>query len=311
MLKAVSKIRDLIWNGIVCWLSFEKFNKHMPLSDFERLRFELRPGDVLLVEGRSKISEIIKAITQSVWTHSFLYLGRIHDIDDPELRKHILKFYSATSDDQLIIESLLGSGTIVDTLEKYNGEHLRICRPKGIARIDSQRVIEYSVHQLGTDYNVRHLLDLARFMFPYTILPPRWRSTLFEHNAGRPTKTVCSTMLAEAFARVHFPIRPVLRKNAEGKIKLYRRNTNLVTPPDFDYSPYFDVIKYPMMDFDELAIYRKLPWDKSGVHFDESDDHFETAIDDLTQVDVPANNDIVETEVTTNEPASSKTTGHS
>jgi len=316
MLKIAVKIRDLIWNGIVHWLSHEKPNKQVPLSDFERLRYELRPGDVLLVEGRSKVGEIIKAITQSVWTHSMLYLGRLHDIDNPELREHILKYFPATADDQLIIESLLGSGTIVDTLDKYKGEHLRICRPKGITRIDSQKVVEYAVHQLGTDYNVRHLLDLARFMFPYHILPRRWRSSLFEHNAGRPTKTVCSTMMAEAFAKVHFPIRPVLRKDSDGKVKLYRRNTNLVTPPDFDYSPYFDVIKYPLLDFDELAIYRKLPWDKSGVQFDSSDNRFEATIVDAIpevsdQVEISANDDMVEGETTAHVAESRENTGRS
>ena len=73
-------------------------------------------------------------------------------------------------------------------------------------------------------------------------------------------------MMAEAFALVHFPIRPVLHQDDEGKLRMYRRNSNLITPPDFDYSPYFDVIKYPLLDLDDLAVYKKLPWDRSGVH---------------------------------------------
>ena len=274
MLWPFNKIRDFFWNEIVTWLTYEGDNPKVPLSDFDKLRYELRPGDVLLVEGRSNVSDIIKAVTQSIWTHSFLYIGRLHDIDDPDVRKRIEKFYSCTPDEQLIIESLLGQGTIIHPLENYNGEHLRICRPQSLTRQDAQRVINYAVYQLGVDYNVRYVLDLFRFMFPYWWIPKRWVSTLFEHNAGRPTKTVCSVMMAEAFASVHFPIRPVLHQDDQGNLVLFRRNTRLMTPSDFDYSPYFDVIKYPLIDLDELAVYRKLPWDRSGVHCNDIGDCF-------------------------------------
>lgn len=276
MLKLISKTRNAIWNKFVQWLARERETSQLPLSDFDRMRYELRPGDVLLVEGRSKVSDIIKIITQSIWTHSALYIGRLHDIDDPELRKHLQKFYTGSADDQMIIESLLGQGTIIDKLEKYRHDHVRICRPRGLTRPDAQTVSHYAIRQLGTDYNVRQLLDLARFMFPYGLLPRRWRSSLFEHNAGRPTKTVCSTMMAEAFATVHFPIRPVLHQDEDGKVRMYRLNSRLITPADFDYSPYFDVIKYPMLDFDELAVYKKLPWDRSGVHWNISGGVFVT-----------------------------------
>lgn len=237
----------------------------MPLSDFDRLRYEIRPGDVILVEGRSPVSEIIKTITLSNWTHSSIYIGRLHNIDDPALRNYIQKFYHGGMDDQLIIESQLGEGTIVDNISKYRDDHLRICRPTSITRSDSQKVIAYSINSLGTNYNVRQILDLARFLFPYAILPRRWRSSLFEHNAGTPTHTVCSTMMAEAFASVHYPILPVLHRNEEGQLMMYKRNTQLITPKDFDYSPYFDVIKYPILDFDELAIYQRMPWGKEGI----------------------------------------------
>ena len=57
---------------------------------------------------------------------------------------------------------------------------------------------------------------------------------------------------------------------------MFRRNSKLITPPDFDYSPYFEIIKYPMLDFDELAVYKKLPWDRSGVHCSTVGDCFVT-----------------------------------
>lgn len=41
------------------------------------LRDRLRPGDVLLVEGKGRISGGIKYLTQSTWSHSALYVGPI------------------------------------------------------------------------------------------------------------------------------------------------------------------------------------------------------------------------------------------
>lgn len=269
-----TRLNNFLWDKFVAWLTYESPHYKTPLTSFERLRYELRPGDVILVEGRSNVAEIIKSITQSMWTHSFFYIGRLHDIDDPMLRDHIQKYRHCSPDEQLIIEAVLGKGIIVSSIEDYDGEHLRICRPRGITRTDSQSVIEYAIQELGTDYNVRQIMDLARFMFPYWFLPRRWRSTLFEHNAGRPTKTVCSTMMAEAFANVRFPIIPVLHQDEEGQLKLIRGNSKLITPRDFDHSPYFDVIKYPILDFDELGIYRKLPWDQTSVHCNDIGDCF-------------------------------------
>lgn len=269
MLKPLSRLKNIIWEKIVDWLSTNHEYRHMPLSDFDRLRYEIRPCDVILVEGRAHVSEIIKTITLSNWTHSALYIGRLHNIDDPVLREYIQKFYQGEPDDQLIIESQLGSGTIVENISKYREDHLRICRPSSITRTDSQKVIAYAINRLGSYYNVRQILDLARFLFPYAMLPRRWRSSLFEHNAGTPTHTVCSTMLAEAFASVRYPILPVLHRNTEGQLVMYKRNTRLITPKDFDYSPYFDVIKYPILDFDEMAIYQKMPWGKEGIEFND------------------------------------------
>ena len=271
-LNIFSQLQNAIWDKIVCWLSSNSDVTKMPLSDFDRLRYEIRPGDVILVEGRTPVSEIIKTITLSSWTHSAIYIGRLHNIDDPVLREYIQKFYDGEPDDQLIIESQLGEGTIVDNIRKYKDDHLRICRPTNITRTDSQKVIAYAINRLGSYYNVRQILDLARFLFPYALLPRRWRSSLFEHNAGTPTHTVCSTMMAEAFASVHYPILPVLHRDENGELIMYKRNTQLITPKDFDYSPYFDVIKYPILDFDELSIYQRMPWGKDGVELNDEID---------------------------------------
>jgi len=67
---------------------------------------------------------------------------------------------------------------------------------------------------------------------------------------------------------------PVIQRNDEGKLRLFRRNERLYTPRDFDYSPYFDIIKYPYLGFEDLAIYRKLPWDNQGRICNDENDCF-------------------------------------
>jgi hypothetical protein len=250
---------------VIAWLVHETPASGIPLSDFDRLCFEIRPCDVLLVEGRSRVSNVIKNITQSAWTHAAIYIGRLHDIEDPELRDIVSAHFSGKPSDQLLIEAVLGEGTVVRPLSKYRGEHLRICRPKGLSLQDAQHVVRYSARHLGAGYDVRHLLDIGRLMVPYALVPRRWKSSLFEHRAGQPTRTVCSSMIAAAFSHVHFPILPVIHRAEDGRLHLYKRNTRLYTPRDFDYSPYFDIIKYPFLGFDDLAIYRQLPWDQDGV----------------------------------------------
>lgn len=258
-------LRTLVWRRLTRLLDDEPKGVDAQLSDFDRLRYELKPCDVVLVEGRSRISYIIKTITLSSWTHAALYVGRLHDIEDPVTRALVLEHYNGDPNEPLVIEALLSDGTIVAPISKYRGFHLRICRPTGISRRDAFAVIQHAAEDLGLKYDVRQILDLARFMFPYAILPRRWRSSLFEHNAGRPTQNVCSSMIARAFHSVHFPVLPLLIHDETGEIKLYQRNFKLFTPKDFDTSPYFSIIKYPMFAFDELAIYRNLPWNTEGV----------------------------------------------
>lgn len=249
----------------VAWLNHEATPGAIPPCDFERLCFEIRPCDVLLVEGRTRIGSIIKTITSSPWTHVALYIGRMRDIEDPGLQGMVQRHYQGEPNDQLVIEALLGEGTVIKPLSKYTTDHLRICRPRGLGNQDAKRVIAEAIGHLGVEYDLRQLIDLARLMIPFAIFPRRWRSTLFEYAAGEQAKIVCSTMIAEVFHAVQFPILPVIHRMADGQLKLFKRNTRLYVPRDFDYSPYFEIIKYPLLGVDDLDYYRRLPWDQDGV----------------------------------------------
>ena len=249
-----------IRTAVVNWLRHKKPLPQTPLSDFERIRQELNNCDIVLIEGRSRVSEVIKLITQSSWSHAALYIGRLQDIEDPLLRERLAQYCRGSVNEPLIIESELGLGTVVRPLSVYQHEHLRVCRPRGLESGDSKKVIAYAIGRLGTSYDVRQIFDLARFLFPWFIMPRRWRSTLFSARPGNSTQTVCSTMIAEAFGSIQFPILPLVKRIKEDRIQLFLRNPKLCTPSDFDYSPYFDILKYPFLDYHDYAAQRLRPW---------------------------------------------------
>ena len=228
------------------------------------LNMKLRPGDVILIEGRSRVSSVIRSITQSPWTHAALYIGRLIDFEDEDIQNILRKHTDAKENTRLVIEDMLDKGTVITPLAFYRNHHIRICRPIGITPADLQLVINYVVRSLGHPYNVRQLLDLMRFVLPWTILPRRWGSSLFRTSSGEPESGICSSLIAEAFSSVQFPILPFVEPDEEQGVEVFQRNPYLFSPKDFDYSPYFEIIKYPLFNPDEpLPYYRRLPWTKS------------------------------------------------
>lgn len=275
-------IRAAITDAIIKWLTEDRPPAEFPLSDFERIRYEVRPCDVLLIEGRNRVSDFIKYTTQSAWSHAMLYIGRIHDIEDPVVRNKAMEYFVGPPDTQLLIEGYIGKGTVITPLSFYRQDHIRICRPRGLSPIDSQHVVADAVSKLGYEYDVRQILDLARFMLPWKLMPRRWRSSLFNQTASQSTRTVCSTIIADAFSSVNFPILPFIKKNPNTGIELYQRNPRLYVPSDFDYSPYFDIIKYPFIAFDNQGPYKNLPWNQQNKVVKDRKE-FDTAFKDDTE----------------------------
>jgi hypothetical protein len=252
---------------LIAWLTKEPIPDENPPCDFNRIKYELRQGDVLLFEGRSRISNVIRTITQSPWTHAALYIGSLHDIEDHELRKTVATHLTKRENVRLVIESELGKGVIATPLTNYRYHHIRICRPIGITPNDVALVIAYTIKNIGQSYSMRRLLDLARFLLPWSILPRRWGSSLFRTSTGEPESGICSSLIAEAFTSVKFPILPFVVKDEDNsRFEVVHRNPHLFAPKDFDYSPYFEIIKYPIFDPHEpLPYYRRLPWAKEGI----------------------------------------------
>lgn len=213
----------------------------LPLADLDKC---LKPGDVLLVEGNLRISTAIKYLTQSTWSHAALYVGKEAGLKD--------KYgHPAT-----LIEADVTEGTIAVSLTKYVGFNTRICRPALITEEDRAAVIKFMINAIGTSYDIKNIIDLARYLLPQPPVPVSWRRKMLALGSGEPSRAICSTLIARAFQTVRYPILPDVTRENQQDI-LHIRHHSLFTPRDFDISPYFNIIK-PTIE--KRPDYKTLNW---------------------------------------------------
>lgn len=230
--------------------SYEPF----AITDTETLRRCMQPGDVLLVEGNLRISVAIKYLTQSTWSHAAMYIGDALDKKNSE------------GEDLDLIEADLSEGVIAVSLSKYSEFNTRICRPVNLSKEDQQMLVDFMRQSLGMEYDLKNVVDLMRYLLPTPPVPVSWRRRMLAFGSGDPTRAICSTLIAQAYQGIRYPILPdiELKQVKVSKAMAYTekeilhiRHHSLFTPRDFDISPYFRVVK-PTLEggFD----YKKLDW---------------------------------------------------
>jgi len=205
----------------------------------ERLAALLRPGDVMLIDGTTRVSVAIKYLTQSTWSHAALYIGDALGTPSPG------------DEPRVLIEAELRNGVRAVPLSAYALLNTRICRPVGLTREERNRVIDYALARIGQRYDLSHLIDLVRYLVRTPPVPVRLRRRMLALGSGDPTRALCSTLIAQAFLSIRYPILPeVLPEGsatapAEDSYRetMHIRRHGLYTPRDFDLSPYFGVVK--------------------------------------------------------------------
>lgn len=210
----------------------------------------LQTSDVLLVEGTSRVRSAIKYLTQSTWSHAALYVGK-----------------SASGESQFL-EADMVHGVRLVPFSHFTGFHCRVCRPVSLSEADRQAVCDFALARLGLHYDMRNIVDLVRYLLPNPPVPMRWRRQMLSLGSGDPTRAICSTLVAEAFASVNYPILPTVETlpatdllgnphAGSSRELLHIRHHSLYVPRDFDVSPYFQIIKPTMeVGFD----HRFLTW---------------------------------------------------
>ncbi len=234
--------------------------RRVAFNNPERLKSRIRPGDVVLVDGDQRVSQVIKYLTMSPWSHSAIYVGS-GLVRDPVARAEVRRLFGREAR-YLIIEALVDQGVIVSPLVKYIDSNIRVCRPVGLTGEQIEKVIGYVISRVGFTYDRRNIFDLFRYLLPFHLIPMNLREEALHLGSGKETETICSSLLAEAFAEVDFPILPMhIRRNAvvRGKLRqwifgrptrraysgfLRTRHPSLCLPQDFDLSPHFDIVKF-------------------------------------------------------------------
>lgn len=230
------------------FLSKPVYAASVPITDTPLPARHMRPGDVILVDGRSRISAAIKYLTQSTWSHAAI----VHSVDGDCVR---------------LIEADVELGVIEVGVEKYLEDNIRICRPVGLQPIDLARVLAHVRARVGHHYDLKNVFDLLRYLLPEPPLPARMRRALITLGSGDPTRAICSTMIASAFQSVNYPILPesvTERDPYTGRVltRYRQRHHSFFTPRDFDLSPYFAVVK-PSLD--HAADYRAMDIEPAGA----------------------------------------------
>ncbi len=222
-------------------------------TDPARLMACLQPGDVLLVEGQSRFSVAIKYLTQSTWSHAALFVGDAGGRLDPQGLPCCF------------LEADLRAGVRVVSVAEYAGLHCRVCRAVGLQASEVDTLIRHALSRLGHQYDLKNVVDLARYLLPTPPVPARMRRRMLALGSGDPTRAICSTLIAQAFELVNYPILPLINNvpsqdpMCPGCVHeiLSVRHHSLFAPRDFDVSPYFAVIKPTLASgFD----HRSLAW---------------------------------------------------
>ena len=249
------KLKERISAAILRFLSKPTL-RYAPFfaPDLDVIRAALRPGDVVLIEGNTRLSAIIKFLTQSTWSHAALFVG-----ERPGDR-------APSGEPNVLLEAEVEAGVNTAPLSKYTSYNLRICRAVGLSESDKQKVNAYALARIGKLYDSRQIVDLARYLFPYPPVPVWFRRRMLAIGAGDPTKAICSTLIAESFQSIRYPILPekiTIKGKAMGIAPYVQREIDhirkhgLYMPRDFDVSPYFVILKPGLDDgFD----YHELVW---------------------------------------------------
>lgn len=263
-------VNEALSNAVVRFLTLEvkNYQRRIP-NNLDNLKKHIRPGDVVLMEGKARISQIIKYLTQSSWSHSGIYVGdRLVREDHPEHERYRLLLGEEA--EHLLVEADLASGVSAVPLSKYADFNLRVCRPYCISDDDLEEVIEHVIAHIGDGYDRRHIIDLGRYLTPFHLIPARYRRKAFFFGKSDSRSVICSSLIAEAFLKVRYPILPVLpaslrEERAEGHFPWGRRmrgvHPRLALPRDFDLSPYFRIVKFNSVEEGPID-YRGLEWEE-------------------------------------------------
>jgi hypothetical protein len=190
------------------------------IADPQSLSATLRPGDVLLTQGNTRTAAIVRRITGSSWSHVAMYVGPLGDGPDP----------------RCIVEADIAAGVRAVPFSEFAGQRVCVLRPTSLDETDRRRLADWVLGQIGAEYDVGHAWALAKRLLRLSstsLLSPAPAAMV-----QGATRFICSTLLAQAFVLVGYPIVPAQLGVPSAGIADHR----YVTPRDFASTPGFEVV---------------------------------------------------------------------
>lgn len=226
-------------------------------NNFDKLYKIIRPGDVVLVEGRSEMSRIIKLFSGSIWSHAALYVGKTEQ--------------TKNSSPHMLVEAFSGRGVIATPLNYYQDYNIRICRPYGIQKPDLEQVNQAVINKLGMSYDDQNVHDIALMALNSVFRSKRKHTINACLGNCNEYQVICSGMIAQAFQSVGYPIIPAIAPQSPKDTfcdkspyggGLIMRHFTQISPRDFDLSPNFEIIKFniigsPHFDYKSLWVEKR------------------------------------------------------
>jgi hypothetical protein len=185
-------------------------------ADLHALTMVLRHGDVVLASGRTRAAALVRRLTGSCWAHAAMYVGPLEEGPDP----------------RCIVEADIAEGVRAVPLTEFRGQRVLVLRPTGLAPEDRYRLAQWILTHIGDRYDLVHAWALAKTLLH---LPLPLRVPPVSESA---TRFICSSLLAQAFLLVGYPIAP-----AHVRVRVASApDLRYVTPRDFASASGFEVI---------------------------------------------------------------------
>jgi hypothetical protein len=221
MFRLIGQMRARLIAALAVFLT-QPLKRYSPATttDPESLSAVLRNGDVLLTEGNTRAAALIKRITRSTWSHVSMYVGPLEEGPDP----------------RCVVEADIAQGVRSIRLSELAGLNVRVLRPVGLNDALRSWLAEWVVSQIGGEYDLKHAWVLARSLLG---MPPKVSGPPASNGiAESATRFICSTLLANAFALVGYPILPIHMPRAAVSAADHR----YVIPRDFERAPVLEVV---------------------------------------------------------------------
>jgi hypothetical protein len=201
----IAKATSVIVDALALYLSQPIRHQSPSTADPLALAPLLLPGDVLLTDGTSRMAALVKRITRSTWSHVSMYVGPLEGGDDP----------------LCIVEADVAAGVRAVPLTEFKGQRIRVLRASALSDAERRRLADWVVSRIGNRYDFAHAWMLGR-RFLRLPLPS------FFPSAQDATRFICSSLLAQAFMFVGYPIAV---------------DHSYITPSDFDGASVFEVVR--------------------------------------------------------------------